>query len=164
MISRLSQLKSLDKSGKSGKYREVDTKFINQMKKLGVRSIQEFINLKVSKTKPKGEKKDYSKNWGLYELGYNYDTSKYDTWESISNETKLKNFKRIYFNTYNYGGYLSREDMDFFFDLEDKDGTIGQFLNYLMNKYTLDKVKEIIYKSGYDDVYKRYSFKLDKIN
>lgn len=151
------------KSGKSGKYREVVGKLINQMRKAGVRSIQEFINLKVSKIKPKGGKINYSKNWALYELVYNYDTNQYDTWESLSNEIKLEKI-RIYFNTYNYGGYLSREDMDFFFDLRDKNGTIGQFLNYLMNKYTLDKVKEIVYKSGYDDVYKRHSFKLDKLN
>ena len=163
MTGLSSDLRNYFKSGKGGKYREVVGKFINQMKKLGVRSIEEFINLKVSKIKPKGEKINYSKNWGLYELGYNYDTSEYDTWESLSNEIKLEKI-RIYFNTYNYGGYLSKEDMDFFFDLRDKNGTIGQFLNYLMNKYTLDKVKEIVYKSGYDDVYKRYSFKLDKLN
>lgn len=165
MIGLDSDLRGYFKSGKSGKYRQVATKFINQMKKLGVRSIEEYINLKINKIKPKGEKMDYSKNWGLYELGYNYDTSEYDTWERISNETELKDLRRIYFLTYKYGGYLSNEDGDEMYKIKlAENGTVGQFLNYLMNKYTLDKVKEIIYKSGYDDVYKRYSFKLDKIN
>jgi hypothetical protein len=160
-----SDLRGYFKSGKSGKYRQVATKFINQMKKLGVRSIEEYVKLKRNKIKPKGEKKDYSKNWGLYELVYNYDTSDFDTWESISNEIKLKNLERIYFQTYKYGGYLSNEDGDEFYKIKlDENGTVGQFINYLMNKYTLDKVKQIIYNSGYDSIDKRYSFKLDKIN
>ena len=53
--------------------------------------------------------------------------------------------------------------MDVYFQLRNEDKTIGDFLNYLMNTYTLEKVRDIIHKSGYDDYYKEYRWKLDKI-
>lgn len=157
------ELHQYHKSGKGGIFRILVEKLVKLMVRSGARTIVEYLNLKVFGIKPQNKKIDYSKTWGLKRLEYNYDTYEYDTWESISNESKLENLSGIYFNSYDYGGSLSKEDMYKYFDLEKNNGSIGEFLNYLMNKYTIDFVKRIVYNSGYGSFDKRHYYKLEKL-
>ena len=69
---------------------------------------------------------------------------------------------RIYFNTTNYGGYLSSDDMNVFFDYRQEGKRIYDFINYLLNRYTFEKVQELIYKSGFDSYEKIHKFKIEK--
>jgi hypothetical protein len=69
----------------------------------------------------------------------------------------------IYLNTTQYGGHLSDEDMSKFYDMRSEGKKWGDFMNYLLNRYTMDKVIEIIHKSGYSDYDKRHEFKLGKV-
>ena len=109
--------------------------------------------------------------WGLkhtprsYDsLDYNHDTGKYDTYVPIDSDKQLKGVHGLYFNVRRYGGYLLEDDFSVIWDLENKGGTVGQLINYLMNKYTVNKASEIIYGSGFDSYEKLHKFKLDKIN
>ncbi len=86
-----------------------------------------------------------------------------EEWVMTDNSKPLEKLPRIYFNTGRYGGYVSDDDMDAFFKIRGEDGTVGQWINYLMNKYTLDKVKEIVHNSGFDSYYKTFNWKIDKI-
>jgi hypothetical protein len=78
---------------------------------------------------------------------------------SFKNVEKL----RLNFITYRYGGQLSDVDWDKYYEIKSENKSIGEWINYLMNKYTINKSKEIVHKSSYNDYSKSYEFKLDKI-
>jgi len=158
--SLFADLHNFFKSGGSGSIRKIIDYLVKDMRRVGANNIESYYTYKVEKIKPKIKNIDYTKDWALYELEYPYENNK---WDLIDNNKPLKDLSRIYFNSYNYGGQLSDEDKDFYFKLENSDGTVGDFINYLMNKYTLEKVKDIIFKSGYDSYSKINSFKLDKL-
>jgi hypothetical protein len=135
---------------------------VGEMRKYKVRNVQDFVNIKTRGIKPKGSFIDYRGKIGLYELSYNYDTEKWDLWEMVPYDRSLNNL-RIYFNGWGYGGHLSKEDTNIFFDMRSQGKTWGDFMNYLLNKYTIEKVQEIIHKSGYSQTYDRYEYKLAKV-
>jgi hypothetical protein len=147
--------------GKGGKFRGIVEMLSRMMRMVGVINLKQFYEYKVY-GKRFGGQKDFTGMWGLYRLRHNYDTNKYE-WERVDGEDKLENLSGIYFNVYKYGGYLSEEDMNYFFKLSSAGGSINKFLNYLMNRYTIDKVKQIVRASGYDNFSKEYMFKLDKV-
>lgn len=142
------------KRGVGGKFRDDVKLLVRDMRKWGVSKIGDLIDIKLFGIKPKGPFKDYTKKFFLYEYGYD------NNWELAKNVPLDKT--RIYFNTTNYGGYLSKEDMDIFFDYREQGKRIYDFINYLLNRYTFDKVKELIYKSGFDSYEKIHKFKVDK--
>lgn len=142
------------KGGYGGKFRDDVKLLVSDMRKWGVNKIGDLIDIKLHGIKPAGPFKDYIGKFDLYE--YDYDGN----WVLAKNVPLDKT--RIYFNTINYGGYLSREDMDVFFEYRDSNKKIYDFINYLLNKYTFNKVREIIYKSGYDSYDATHRFKLDK--
>ncbi len=153
-------LHNLFKSG-TGSKQETDVRkhimlLTREMKKYGVTSVDDYYKIKIHGIKPAGSRIDYSKSYALYEmLG--------EEWVMTDNSKSLEKLPRIYFNTGRYGGYVSDDDMDAFFKIRGEDGTVGQWINYLMNKYTLDKVKEIVHNSGFDSYYKTFNWKIDKI-
>lgn len=142
------------KGGYGGKFRDDVKLLVRDMRKWGVNKIGDLIDIKLHGIKPAGPLKDYIGKFELYE--YDYDGN----WVLAKN-VPLDN-TRIYFNTINYGGHLSKEDMDVFFEYRDANKKIYDFINYLLNKYTFDKVKELIYKSGYDSYDGTHRFKLEK--
>lgn len=148
------------KGGKDEGIRDLINYLVKDMRRVGADNIEAYYTYKVEKIKPKIKNIDYTKDWALYELDYPYEDNK---WDLIDNDKPLKDLSRIYFNTYKYGGQLSDKDSDFYVKLEYSDGTVGDFINYLMNRYTLEKVKDIITKSGYDSYSKINKFKLDKL-
>ena len=148
-------LHNMFKGGRDGGMRGYVMLLVREMKKHKVQTVKDLVNIKTMGLKPKGQKFDYASKYALYEWGNN-------EWNLTDNNIKLER-NRVYFNTWKYGGYLRDEDMDVYFQLRNEDKTIGDFLNYLMNTYTLEKVRDIIHKSGYDDYYKEYRWKLDKI-
>lgn len=150
-----SYLHNMFKGGRDEGMRDHVMLLVREMKKYKVQTIKDLVNIKTTGLKPKGQKFDYTSKYALYEWGN-------DEWNLTDNNIKLER-NRVYFNTWKYGGYLRDEDMDVYFELRNADKTIGDFLNYLMNTYTLEKVRDIIHKSGYDDYYKEHRWKLDKI-
>lgn len=148
-------LHNLFKGGRDGGVREHVMLLVREMKKHKVQTVKDLVNIKTMGLKPKGQKFDYTTKYSLYELGN-------DEWNISDNNIKLER-SRIYFNTWKYGGYLRSEDMDVYFDLRSNDKTIGDFLNYLLNTYTIDKVKQIVHMSGYDNYYNEHRWKLDRI-
>ena len=150
-----SYLHNMFKGGTDGGMRDHVMLLVREMKKYKVQTIKDLVNIKTTGLKPKGQKFDYTNKYALYELGN-------DEWNLYDNNIKLER-NRVYFNTWKYGGYLRNEDMDVYFELSNAGKTIGDFLNYLLNTYTIEKVKEIVHKSGYDNYYKEHRWKLDKI-
>jgi hypothetical protein len=150
-----SYLHNMFKSGRDGGMRDHVMLLVREMKKYKVQTIKDLVNIKTTGLKPKGQKFDYATKYALYEWGN-------DEWNLYDNNIKLER-NRVYFNTWKYGGYLRDEDMDVYFQLRNENKNIGDFLNYLMNTYTLEKVKDIVHKSGYDNVFEEYRWKLDKI-
>lgn len=150
-----SYLHNMFKSGTDGGMRDHVMLLVREMKKYKVQTIKDLVNIKTTGLKPKGQKFDYTNKYALYELGN-------DEWDLYDNNIKLER-NRVYFNTWKYGGYLRNEDMDVYFELSNAGKTIGDFLNYLLNTYTIEKVKEIVHNSGYDNYYKEHRWKLDKI-
>lgn len=154
-ISIGSYLHNMFKGGRDEGMRDHVMLLVREMKKYKVQTIKDLVNIKTTGLKPKGQKFDYTSKYALYELGN-------DEWDLYDNNIKLER-NRVYFNTWKYGGYLRNEDMDVYFELSNAGKTIGDFLNYLLNTYTIEKVKEIVHNSGYDNYYKEHRWKLDKI-
>ena len=148
-------LHNLFKGGRDGGVREHVMLLVREMKKHKVQTVKDLVNIKTMGLKPKGQNFDYTTKYSLYELGN-------DEWNISDSNIKLER-SRIYFNTWKYGGYLRSEDMDVYFDLKNNDKTTGDFLNHLLNTYTIDKVKQIVHMSGYDNYYNEHRWKLDKI-
>ena len=152
--SMSSEFHNYFKRGVGGKFRDDVKLLVRDMRKWGVSNIGDLIDIKLFGIKPKGPFKDYTKTFFLYEYDYE------GNWVLANNVTLDKT--RIYFNTINYGGYLSKEDMDVFFDYRQEGKRIYDFINYLLNRYTFEKVQELIYKSGFDSYEKIHKFKIEK--
>lgn len=144
------------KGGYGGKFREFSNVVWGAIKKSGCSNIMEFIDMKVNGILPKKMIGNVNADkYVIQELNYDGE------WVTVPSDTKLKDMSSsLYFNTYKYGGHLSEEDMNEFFDMRNSDKTIKDFLKYLVRKYTLDKVKSIINDSGYDSYDKTYKYKL----
>lgn len=147
-------LKKLFKGGVGGKFRKDILLLTREMKKYNVNNLTSLLDIKVHGLKPKGEKKNYAKVYSFFRKYYN-------EWEEVDNN-KLLSECRIYFNVYRYNGFISEKDFGVYSDLKYGNGTIGEWINYLMNTYTIEKVKEIIHKSGYNEITDKYEYKLDK--
>lgn len=157
----LSNLHNYFKSGSGGPMRKWILMLTREMRKYKVGNIRELINIKVNGRRSKMESKKYSDVYCFHKLGYNYDTQEYDIWEKISNDERVKDLQ-IYFNTKRYNGQLLEDDWEHYAKLLQNGGTNGQWIDYLMNRYTLEKAKEIVNLSGFDNYYKKYMYKLDK--
>lgn len=148
-----SNLHNYFKSGEGGEFRDDVKLLIKEMRKWGVNSINSLVRIKLHGIKEKGKFVDYSNKFQLY-------YKEYGEWIEYGNPT-LEN-SRIYFNTGRYGGYVSENDMDIFFKYRDEGKRLNDFINYLLNEYTFDKVASIIYKSGYNKYSEEYEFMLKK--
>jgi hypothetical protein len=148
-----SNLHNYFKSGEGGEFRDDVKLLIRDMRKWGVNSIDSLVKMKLHGIKQSGKFVDYSNKFELY-------YKEYGEWVTFGNPT-LEN-SRIYFNTNRYGGYLSEKDMDIFFKYRNEGKRLNDFINYLLNVYTFDKVASIIYKSGYNKYSEEYEFMLKK--
>jgi hypothetical protein len=145
------------KSGKGDNFREWIKILINEMKKFKVTTVDDLVNIKFHQLKPKGKDLDYSKKYSFYEF------SEYEErWQPIDNNEKLENLS-IYFQSSQYGGILIRIDIDKYYIIKNENGTIGEWLNYLLNKYTLEKVQNMVNISSLDRYTKKPTHKLDII-
>jgi hypothetical protein len=145
------------KSGKGDNFREWIKILINEMKKFKVTTVDDLVNIKFHQLKPKGKDLDYSKKYSFYEF------SEYEErWQPIDNNEKLENLN-IYFQSSQYGGILIRIDIDKYYIIKNGNGTIGEWLNYLLNKYTLEKVQNMVNISSLDRYTKKPTHKLDII-
>ena len=145
------------KSGKGDNFREWIKILINEMKKFKVTTVDDLVNIKFHQLKPKGKELDYSKNYSLYELiGYE------EQWVIIDNNEKLENLS-LYFQPSRYGGVINNTDTEQYYKIKNGNGTIGEWLNYLLNKYTLEKVQSMVKISGYNKYTEKSEYKLDEI-
>jgi hypothetical protein len=145
------------KSGKGDNFREWIKILINEMKKFKVTTVDDLVNIKFHQLKPKGKDLDYSKKYSFYEF------SEYEErWQPIDNNEKLENLS-IYFQSSQYGGILIRIDIDKYYIIKNGNGSIGEWLNYLLNKYTLEKVQNMVNISSLDRYTKKPTHKLDII-
>jgi hypothetical protein len=155
-ISNISvNLQSMFQSGGDDGFRQYLNLLVKEMKRNNVEKIEDLLNIKTTGIKPKSKNIDYSNNYTLYRL-------ENDEWVKIGNETKLEEIRGIYFNVRKYGGQLRDDDMVVFYKIKNNEKTVGEWLNYLMNTYTFEKVKDIIHLSGYDDIEKKYFWKINK--
>ena len=162
LSSLMADLHNYFKGGLGGRFRKDVEILVKDIKKAGVTNLKDLVKIKVQGIKPKTNL-DFTKTYCLWSLDYNHDTGKYDTYVPIDSDKQLKGVHGLYFNVRRYGGYLLEDDFNVIWDLENKGGTVGQLMNYLMNKYTVKKASEIIYGSGFDSYEKLHKFKLDKI-
>jgi hypothetical protein len=145
------------KSGKGDNFREWVKILINEMKKFKVTTVNDLVNIKFHQLKSKGKELDYSKKYSLYELsGYE------EQWVIIDNNEKLENLS-LYFQPSRYGGIINDTDTEQYYKIKNGNGTIGEWLNYLLNKYTLEKVQNMVNISSLDSFTKKPTHKLDII-
>jgi hypothetical protein len=145
------------KSGKGDNFREWIKILINEMKRFKVTTVYDLVNIKFHQLKPKGKELDYSKKYSLYEFsGYE------EQWVIIDNNEKLENLS-LYFQPSRYGGIINDTDTEQYYKIKNGNGTIGEWLNYLLNKYTLDKIKNIVNVASYNKYTEKSEYKLDII-
>jgi hypothetical protein len=150
------KIRGFFRTGKSGKLRDLTIMLGDKMRKNKAKTIPEYVSLITLGKRPKLAKPNKRVNYKLYILDYNNETSSYDTWKNFDINTKLEDLRDIYFNTYEYRGYLTIEDFNVFIEYRKQDKTIDDFIQYLLQNYTDDKVKEIIYNSSYDEYDKKH--------
>jgi hypothetical protein len=127
------------------------------MKRFKVTTVYDLVNIKFHQLKPKGKELDYSKKYSLYEFsGYE------EQWVIIDNNEKLENLS-LYFQPSRYGGIINDTDTEQYYKIKNGNGTIGEWLNYLLNKYTLDKIKNIVNVASYNKYTEKSEYKLDII-
>jgi hypothetical protein len=127
------------------------------MKKFKVTTVDDLVNIKFHQLKPKGKELDYSKKYSLYEF------SRYEEqWVIIDNNEKLENLS-LYFQPSRYGGIINDTDTEQYYKIKNGNGSIGEWLNYLLNKYTLEKVQNMVNISSLDRYTKKPTHKLDII-
>lgn len=144
------------KGGKGDNFREWIKILIDEMRRFKVQTIDDLVNIKFHQLRPKGKELDYSKKYSLYEL------SRYEEeWVIIDNNEKLENLG-LYFQPSRYGGIINDTDTEQYYKIKNN-GTIGDWLNYLLNKYTLDKIKNIVNVSSYNKYTEKSEYKLDVI-
>ena len=150
------------KGGKSGPFRVHVNLLVKEMKKYGLRSLKQLIDLKVNGLKPK-TKLDFTKKFCLWAFNPNQETNQLGGYIPVDNDKQLKYVHGLYFNVRRYGGHVREEDFSIIWDLENKGGTVGELLNYLLNTYSIEKASEIIHNSSWDNFDETYRYKLDKI-
>ena len=150
------------KGGKGGRFRKDVELLVRDMRRNKVNNLEELVNIRVNGIKPQ-TKLDWTQKFCLLEADYNPETQKNDIYVPVDNG---KEFSKVYgfnYQSYKYGGYLRDDDFTVAWDLDKRGGTIGEFLNYLLNKYTIDKVSEIVYGTGHDSYDKTFRYKLGKV-
>jgi len=155
ILSISENLGTMFKNGVDGGFRQYLNLLIKEMKRNNVEKIDELLEIKTTGVKPKTKNIDYSNKYALFHLEDN-------DWSPIENETKLDEMRDVYFNTRKYDGQLRDEDMVVFYKLRNNEKTVGEWLNYLMNTYTFEKVKDIIHNSGYSEIENKNFWKIDK--
>jgi hypothetical protein len=154
------EIHSFFTQGKSGKFRDLTIMLYDKMRKNKATTIDEYVSLIILGKRPKLAKPNKRVNYKLYILDYNNETSSYDTWKNFDTNTKLKDLRDTYFNTYGQNGYLTKEDFNVFIEYRQQDKTIDDFIQYLLKNYTENKVKEIIHNSSYDYYDKKHFYKI----
>ena len=150
----------------SGKPREKIHLLTNEMKKYKCRTIEELYRCKVSGLRPMYlPKRDWSSVYQLaiYHKKYWDDDKSLITFNPIPNENKFNSLRNFYYQTYNYGGQFNKEDFTAINDIDREEKPISSFINFLFNKYTVEKATEMIYKTGYDSYDKVNYYKVVKI-
>jgi len=147
-------LHNIFKSGRGGEIEKELLLLTREMKKYKVSNLEDLFKIKTHDLEPKGEKKNYAKIYSFFKKIKN-------EWSEIDNNSLLKNLG-LFFTSYTYGGFIDDSDYEVYDDMKRNDKTVGDWINYLMNIYTIEKVKEIVHKAGYSEYYDKYNWKIDK--
>lgn len=139
VLGMQADLHNFYKGGKRGPLRDKIDMLTNDMRKHGCASIQQLVDLKVSGLRPKirgKNNKGISKNWELLSYG-----------EPVAHDEVYGKWRYYQFQGWKYGGYMDEEDMTYLYKIE-QDGTVGDFLDYLLGKYTEERAKYLVMASG----------------
>lgn len=145
-------------NGKSGIVRDKIHLLTAELKKYKCRTVDDLI-----KFKSKGEISQYTPkvDWSdKYQLGkWKIEWfEKQGVYVPVPNDTFLSKladeYPRFRYNPYSH--YKS-EDVNHFNDMVDKGLTSGNFINWILNKYTPERAKELIEKSSYNGIETNYT-------
>ncbi len=139
--------------GNSGIIRDKINLLVNDMKKHKARSIDDLAKCKVLGLRPLYSPKiDWSAKYqlGKYHKEYWFDDNSPVTYNPIPNDNEFKTLKGFYYTTYGYGGEFDQDDFKAINEIDTGDKPISNFINYLFNKYTVEKAIEKIEYTGYD--------------
>lgn len=133
------------KSGNDNNLRKHIHFLTDEMRRNRVNSIDDLYKVKVKGLNVNRDKKDYSKT---VQLAYNTPNS--DTNENftlIPNDTPLDKVYGLYFNVWKYGGQLDEKDFEIYYNMKQNGQPLGEFINYMYNKYVPKKAAEIFNNS-----------------
>lgn len=142
------------KSGSHGPFREHVQLLLKDMKFYGTKTLSDYFKVKIEGRKPASEKKDYINSFKIKRLIG-------DTYKDVGHE-KLDSTIRFNVTTYKYGGVFDSNDFNEYITQRNTGGTLNDFLNYLLNKYTFKKTTSIIDDAGYDNTTNTSYYKLEK--
>lgn len=134
------------KGGQDTALRKTSHLLTKEFKKYNVHSISELANLKIRGLLPKNSPK--RKDWDK-KVKFKY-TPKYDG-DVFSMDlllTEIDNY--LYLITWKYNGQLSDDDWDVLYAMKSRNRTLGEFVNYLFNKYSTSHALDVLNKSVCD--------------
>ena len=136
-----SNLHNFFKGGGNSRIRELITLLTTKMSKVGVRNIEDYVNLVVNGIKPNYfQKYDYSKKIKIVRLEDNY---------IVPNDTKLKSGHPSIFLRSD-SRYITKNDYNKFLELYENEDTVSKLLNYLFNSYDENIAKKKFEHGTYD--------------
>lgn len=158
LASLNSQIHNFFMDGKSGLIRDKIHLLVNEMKKYKCRTVTELASLKGKGIKPMySPKVDWSTKYqlGKWSREWFEEEGKYNP---VPNDTFLSKLTEEYprFRYNPYSRYKD-EDVNHFEEMVNKNLNVGNFINWILNKFTPEKAKELIEMSSYNGVETNYT-------
>ena len=155
-----SELHNVFKSGEDNNLRKFSILLAKELKRTNTRNLNQLYEYKVWEVKPKHTtKKDYSSlihiNVGSYE--YDEEGNRNLVSKEIPMDTKIRDMgdHHFYLNT-GYNSEIMTKDYELYRKLWEDDGTLKTFINYLFNRYLLDKAKRLLNSCVYGNTTIQY--------
>lgn len=155
-----SELHNVFKSGEDNNLRKFSILLAKELKRTNTRNLNQLYEYKVWEVKPKHTtKKDYSSLIHINVDSYEYDEEgdRNLISKEIPMDTKIRDMGNYHFHvSMSYNSEVNKNDYDFYGGLWDKDDILKTFINYIFNKYLLDKAKRLLNGCVYGDTTIQY--------
>lgn len=154
-----SELHNVFKSGEDNNLRKFSILLAKELKKSNTRNLNQLYQYKVWEIKPPHTtKKDYSNLVHIIFNSFEYDeeNNRNEMSKEIPMNTVIKKMADYNFYVTKHNIEIRDEDYIFYNKLWEEDGTLKTFINYIFNKYLLDKAKRLLNNCAYSNTTIQY--------
>jgi hypothetical protein len=144
-------------NGYDDEFREDVKLLVKEMRRYGVNTLIGLYNVKVKGTKETPTNYDYTGKYTLYHLVISEEGNH---WEVVSPQVLISQIESFNLESDFNNGYLDNDTFYWCERAKLNGRTMGDFMNYLLNKFQKEKVIELISDCGYNHFDNQHRYKL----